>query len=72
MLRRPTAEDRRLADVLRRLQFGQYDLVVDDLSRELHMAYMGLARLKTEGTVEITLPEDKLVVITPRGSRNDL
>jgi len=65
MRRRPTAEDRTLADVFRRLQPGRYDLVVDEPST-IAAPFVGLARLKCEGATSIEIPDGKLIDIVPQ------
>jgi len=63
MKRRPTAEDRELADVFRKLAPGNYSLDVEDTTKAI--AFLGLARLKTEGSIQIDL-DSKIVFITPK------
>ena len=59
-MKRPTAEDRTLADVFRKIQPGRYNLVV-----EINRNLSSLAFLKCEGAVSITLPDGKLIDIIP-------
>ena len=63
MKRRPNAEDRRLADVIRNLPPGDYSLDVEDTTKAI--AFTGLARLKIEGSIQIDL-DSKIVLIIPK------
>lgn len=60
-MRRPTAEDRDLADVLRKLKVGDYCVSVTGHN---NMMFLGLAKLKIEGSTEITF-DDTTVLIVP-------
>lgn len=51
MVRRPTAYDREVAEVLANLKPGTYRLTVESPSSAL--AFMGLARIKSEGSTHI-------------------
>lgn len=62
MKRRPTGEDRDLADVLRKLEPGQYRIDVSMIGDGI--AFTGLARLKPEGGCNIDL-WDRYVTISP-------
>lgn len=61
MKRRPTAEDRELADVFRGLKPNSYH--VDVYAREISL--MHLAPLKTEGSITIKF-DDKIINIVPQ------
>lgn len=67
-MRRPTAEDRDLADVLRNLVVGKYDVLVEMIG--FTGAFTGLARLKTEGMIEINFIDGKVLTIVPREDKN--
>jgi len=64
-VRRPTAEDRYLASVFRKLVSGEYTMTVEDTKRTLHMRFLRPAKLKSEGSTEITL-DDKEILICPK------
>lgn len=64
MRRRPTAQDRELADIWRTLNPGLYELSVVDTAKS--MAFMNLARLKTEGGTSITLDNGIEISLMPR------
>lgn len=65
MRKRPTAKDRALADVFRRMKPGKY--TIDVIDETLTIRYLGLAKLKQEGMISISL-EDKTIDIVPVGS----
>ena len=62
--RRPNANDRELADVFRKLVYGAYDLTV-----ERPPVGLSLARLKHEGSFDISMPDGKMISIVPRRVR---
>lgn len=62
MKRRPGVLDRDLADVWFGLRPGNYRVSVEDTTKSIR--YLGLAKLKVEGSTEIEL-EDKIILITP-------
>ena len=63
--RRPTAEDRDLANLLRkRFPIGEYTMVVRAGDE---MAFMAPAQLKTEGSFTITLENRVISVIPVKG-----
>ena len=64
-MRRPTAEDRNLADVFRKLVSGEYTMTVDGPDRTLNMRFIGPAKLKREGSTEIIF-DDKEILICPK------
>lgn len=63
MKRRPTAEDRDIADYVRNLPVGRHLVVVDSQS-ENGMRYLSLARPKMEGGMHLQLP-DRLINFMP-------
>lgn len=64
-VRRPNAEDRKLADVFRKLAVGEYKVTVEMPSSSI--AFMSLARVKCEGAFDIEMPDGKLIGIIPVG-----
>lgn len=56
---RPIAVDRELADVLRNLKAGNYEVVVEE---NQIISYLGRAQLKTEGTTVITLDRKNIFI----------
>ena len=57
--KRPTAEDRDLAEVWRKMKPGVYTIEVDDTSKG---PFYALARLKTEGTTEIDFEKTRIII----------
>jgi hypothetical protein len=71
MRRRPTARDRDLAEVLRGLKPGRYDVIVEEV-RDDSLQFMGLAQLKIEGSLDLWisgLEADRIVHIVPQVSQ---
>lgn len=62
MRKRPTAEDRELAEIFRKMRVGNYSIEVEP--RDEGLRFFGLARLKPEGGTEIRF-DNKTIYITP-------
>ena len=59
---RPTTLDRALGDVFRNLKPGAYSIDVEDISKNI--SFLGLAKLKNEGSTHIEL-DGKEILINP-------
>jgi hypothetical protein len=60
-VRRPTAQDRELADIFYGMEPGDYRIAV-----RITPAFPVLAKLKNEGSFFITMPDGRTIEITRR------
>jgi hypothetical protein len=65
MKRKPTAADRDIAIAIERLELGRYTLSVEDTTKSI--LFLGLARLKVEGSLNIQYSGKDVTIIPQNG-----